>query len=119
MSDFDITDAALDLAEDVGIELENVVGSGVDGKITKPDVQEYIQSLLGDAPGKVEMDSDMHTIVRGISYGGQVIENTYFPSDHVDAYVSSWLQEGYELKKVIYLGEEPEGIRMLYVLVRV
>ena len=117
MSEFEITSAAQDLADDVGIPLEKVDGTGKDGKITKSDVQDYIQTMIGDSPD-ISDETDVHTIVRGISKTGQVIQNAYFPSDHVDAYVSSWLREGYELREAHYLGDTDQGFRMMYVLVR-
>lgn len=118
MSEINATETAIELASDVGINIEKVTGTGKDGRITKSDVQDFVQEMIGDSPEQVELDVEVHTIVRGISKTGRVIQNAYFPVDHVDAYVGSWMREGFDLREVFYLGDTEEGFRMMYVLVR-
>jgi len=43
--DVNATAAAVQLADDNGVDLSEVDGTGVDGKITKDDVQNYIDSM--------------------------------------------------------------------------
>lgn len=43
------TEAALALAEENGIDLKTITGSGKDGAITKPDVQAVVDALEADA----------------------------------------------------------------------
>lgn len=46
--DVDATDAALVLAEDKGLDLSQIEGTGHGGRITKGDVENYIEALGGD-----------------------------------------------------------------------
>lgn len=41
---FDATDAALELADEHGVNLASVAGSGEDGRIIKSDVEEHINA---------------------------------------------------------------------------
>ncbi len=41
-NEIDATDAALELAEELGVDLSEVEGSGIDGRITKPDVEAFL-----------------------------------------------------------------------------
>jgi pyruvate/2-oxoglutarate dehydrogenase complex dihydrolipoamide acyltransferase (E2) component len=42
---FDATKGAIELAEEKGVDLAAVTGTGDDGRITKPDVEAYLDSL--------------------------------------------------------------------------
>lgn len=44
--EYNITDSALHLADEYGVNLETVKGSGADGRILKKDVQDYIDKEL-------------------------------------------------------------------------
>jgi len=119
------TQGALDLAEEAELDLSGVsiAGSGDEGKIYKKDVEEYLAQDVGPAPYEEESEpgSDVHTVVRGISKTNKSIaspDGGIFPATFVDAYISSWLNKGYELKDTFYLGETPQAFRMMYVLVR-
>jgi len=123
MSELDATEAAIELAEQLGIEPESIVGTGKDGRILKQDVEDYVQGQVAGQTDPEEEDSgpDFHTIVRGISKSGRIVRSAlgaYFPSDQVDAYIRSWLEEGYKVLSVDYLGEDQDGFRVMYVLVR-
>ena len=41
------TDAAIKLAEENGVDLAQVTGTGADGRITQPDVQKFIDERAG------------------------------------------------------------------------
>lgn len=116
------TQGAIDLAEETGLDLSQVEGTGDGGKIYKTDVEKVLASEVGPAPEQKEESydgADMHTIVRTISKVGAVPAGvSAFPVMQVDAYVSSWIDEGYELVDTHYLGERPEGYDMMYILLR-
>ena len=40
------------------------------------------------------------------------------PVDAIDNYISHWINQGYSLANTHYLGENPEAIGVLYVLVQ-
>ena len=118
----DATPSAVALAEEREIDLDGVEGSGVDGRVVKSDVEALVLPKLGpEAPlpkGSVE-DVDLHSIVRVISKTNAMNPNaSAFPSVQVDAYVASFLAQGYQLANTHYLGEIPEGFIMVYILLR-
>lgn len=47
VNEVDATDAALDLATIFGVVLRNLRGTGKDGRITKPDVEKYLDEIYG------------------------------------------------------------------------
>ena len=57
-------------------------------------------------------------IVRYISIQGPDASQGHFSAFEVDAYLSSWVQRGYKLLSAQYIGQNPEGIGILYILVR-
>jgi len=121
--DVNATPGALELAEEAGVDLANVEGTGAEGKVYKTDVEVYLAKDVGPAPQPKErasdQDIDFHTIVRVISKSNAMSPNAAaFPSVQVDAYVASFLRGGYELENTHYLGELPEGYMMMYVLVK-
>lgn len=59
----------------------------------------------------------LHHMVRTISFTGSPGPNGEQPIGQVDAEVSAWLKDGYELFATHYAGETPGGIRVLYVLI--
>lgn len=120
--ELDATPNAIALAKELGIDLNDVKGTGVDGRIVKSDVEVRVVPKLGvEAPvsrGKEE-DVDLHTVVRTISRTGAMTPNANaFPIVQVDAYVASFLEQGYQLVGTHYLGELPEGFIMMYILIR-
>lgn len=117
MTEFEATQGAIDLTEELGIDLAEVEGSGDEGKIYKKDVEEMAVEQVAQGEVAEESDSDFYTIVRGISKINRQ-EANFFPSAQVDAYVRSWLNEGFELADTHYLAESPEGYIMMYILVK-
>lgn len=116
------TPGAVELAEELGLDLGEVEGSGAEGRIYKSDVEKRIVPVLGpDAPppkGDIE-GVDLHTVVRVISKTNAMNPNaSAFPSVQIDAYVASFLDQGYQLANTHYLGEIPEGFIMMYILLR-
>lgn len=66
-------------------------------------------------------DKDVHHMVRGISKSNRYVEahgSAYFPVAEIDANLTHWLDQGYTLRNVFYLGEAPEGYHMMYILIR-
>ena len=58
-------------------------------------------------------------ILRVISKQGMdSVMDGYFRIETVDAYVAEWIDKGYKLANTHYVGENPEGYIMLYVLVK-
>lgn len=57
----------------------------------------------------------VHTMLRAIATTAIPIGDTQMISQ-VDADVSAWVERGYRLVNTHYVGREPEGIMMLYVL---
>ena len=120
--ELDATPSAVALAEEHKIDLGEVEGSGVDGRVVKSDVEALVLPKLGpDAPlPKVsDEDVDLHTVVRVISKTNAMNPNaSAFPSVQIDAYIASFLVQGYTLANTHYLGEIPEGFIMMYILLR-
>lgn len=115
------TPGAVALAEEAGISLSKIEGTGAEDKIYKSDVELYLAKDVGSAPRAKERadDVDLHTVVRVISKTNAMNPNaSAFPSMQVDAYVASFIEQGYELKNTHYLGEIPEGFIMMYILLR-
>ncbi len=55
-------------------------------------------------------------IIRYISRQAPSIEQEHFSVQEVDDYLSFWILQGYELFNTHYLGENPEGFGVLYIL---
>ena len=116
------TPSAVALAEEAKVDLSEIEGSGDDGRIVKSDVEARVLPQLGSKaplPKEKSEDVDLHTIVRVISKTNAMNPNaSAFPSVQVDAYVASFLEQGYDLINTHYLGEIPEGFIMMYILLR-
>lgn len=71
-------------------------------------------------PSKITVDGlpDVKQIVRYISKGMPQPQASYYSVEEVDAYVDSWLKQGYSLFNTHYIGEVPEAFGVLYILVR-
>lgn len=60
----------------------------------------------------------MKQIVRWISKRNYTNPDAgFYAIAEVDAYVNSWIDQGYELKQVIYIGDNPEAYGVMYILV--
>ena len=59
--------------------------------------------------------SSVHTMVRSISSTAHPLGDTKM-IEQVDADVSAWVDRGYRLVNTHYLGREPEGFIVMYVL---
>ncbi len=116
------TPGAIALAEELGIDLSEVRGTGADNKVYKSDVEKLRVPELGTEdplPKKKDEDVDLHTVIRVISKTGAMNPNaSAFPIVQVDAYIASFLEQGYTLANTHYLGEIPEGFIMMYILLR-
>lgn len=112
------TDGALELAEQVGIELSKVEGSGEDGKIYKKDVESVIaENSLSMEGEDFDEGRKVKTVLRTTSSKGSY-EGGAFPAHQIDAYLSSFLEEGYELVNTHYLGNNEYGYSFAYFLVK-
>lgn len=70
------------------------------------------------ASGEIKVDSKVKQIVRSISKSGRTdLAMGYFNVVDVDAYVGSYLDQGYKLFNTHYLGENEMAYIVLYVLV--
>ena len=45
----DATEAAIELANELGVDLSEVEGSGIEGRITKPDIEAFLQMVPEEA----------------------------------------------------------------------
>ncbi len=97
-NEIDATDAALELAEELGVDLSEVEGSGIDGRITKPDVE----ALLVDDEDTDEEDESE--------------EEEVFPLEEVDRGLAFEVDEPEEEKFVVPEVDEegfPQGTRII------
>lgn len=60
----------------------------------------------------------VHHIVRFLSLTGATVQQGAFSIADVDAYVSEWLDKGYDLFSTHYIDKAVEGYAVLYILVR-
>lgn len=69
---------------------------------------------------KIKVDGlpDVKQIVRYIAKGTPQPQANFYSVEEVDAYVDSWLKQGYSLFNTHYIGEVPEAFGILYILVR-
>jgi len=55
-------------------------------------------------------------IIRYISRQAPDPQSGHFGVGEIDSYLSGWIGQGYELFNTHYLGENPEGFGVLYIL---
>jgi hypothetical protein len=60
----------------------------------------------------------VHHILRYLSKTGATIPQGAFSIADTDAYLSEWLDKGYEIKNTHFVDQNPEGFGLLYILVR-
>ena len=74
------------------------------------------EELFDDvAPQAVLEEPLVHTMLRAIATTAVPVGDTKM-IEQVDADVSAWVARGYRLVSTHYVGREPEGLMMLYVL---
>lgn len=61
-------------------------------------------------------DADIHHVVRKV--GVSAMEDGTITGEQADAYLRGWLQNGYRLAFVQSLGIEPNGVNILYILIK-
>lgn len=72
--------------------------------------EENIQELTMDK---------MHTVIRTISRANiSNHEADLWTAAEADSYLSEWLNTGWKLSSSHFVGEIPEGYKMIYVLIR-
>ena len=81
-------------------------------KETTPD-EAIVQQILPQG----DLKTDVHHMMRTISFDGQETIDGALPVEVVDAHVRNWLDAGYELFTTHYAGETPTGIRILYIFI--
>lgn len=59
----------------------------------------------------------VHHFIRYLSKTGLTIPGGAFSVAEVDAYLSEWLEKGYELFNTHFVDQNPEGFGVLYILV--
>lgn len=62
MADVEATVAAMDLAEEHGVDLSQVSGTGEDGRITKPDVEAYIAESQDTTEGEPQQPQKRYIV---------------------------------------------------------
>jgi hypothetical protein len=83
-------------------------------EFTDLDIQKI--DKLGER--KLMAEQKLKLIVRSISKTGMVTAEGAVPVHEVEAYVSTFLAEGFRVLNAVYMGETPEFITMLFVLVK-
>lgn len=58
-NEIDATEAALELAEELGVDLSEVEGSGADGRITKPDVEAFLEEVPEEDVEEAMVDEEV------------------------------------------------------------
>jgi two-component SAPR family response regulator len=84
----------------------------------KEDVENFESELLQPARVSVSGLPRVKQIIRWISkmnYSNP--EANFWSVQEVDAYINSWLEQGYALFNTHYIGDNPEGYGVLYILV--
>lgn len=79
--------------------------------------EQEVESEVVRAKVMVEGLPKVKQIIRYISRQYANPQEGHFSVAEVDAYVGSWIEQGYTLFNTHYLGENPEGFGVLYVLV--
>jgi hypothetical protein len=82
------------------------------------EVPDEIEEVPVKSKIKVDGLPDVKQIVRYISKGMPQPQANFYSVEEVDAYVDSWLKQGYSLFNTHYIGEVPEAFGVLYILVR-
>lgn len=77
----------------------------------KKEVEVHESRIMVEGLPKVKQ------IIRYISRQYANPQEGHYSVAEVDAYVGSWIEQGYKLFNTHYLGENPEGFGVLYVLV--
>lgn len=80
---------------------------------TKP-IDAMVQQILPPE----DLKTDVHHMLRTISFDGQPNVDGALPVDAVDAHVRTWLDAGYQLYSTHYAGETPTGMRILYIFIK-
>ena len=63
-------------------------------------------------------DTKMKLILRYLNKQNVTTANGSFSVEDVNVFVSQWLNKGYVLKNTHYVGDNPEGYGVLFVLVK-
>jgi len=84
------------------------------GRPKKETVPEQIPEILAQE----DLKTDVHHMLRTISFTGQETIDGALPVGAVDAHVRTWLDAGYELFATHYAGETPNGMRILYIFIK-
>lgn len=65
--------------------------------------------------GEVNLPKVKHVVAYLAKQGGNMAGA--LPVAEMDVFISSWVDKGYQLKTTHYLGENPDGIGVLYIFV--
>ena len=79
---------------------------------TTLNLEEMIGTTLDGEP-----THQVHHVIRAISKEGS-FANGATPGSAVDEYIQGYLNSGWTLQSVHYLGERPEGYQFLWVLLK-
>lgn len=90
----DATDAARKLAEENGIDLATLKGTGKDGKIGKPDVEKALASLAPPAPEKSKAQTELEAKALEVARSNQATEVYGVPRKSIEGHVDFFAGPG-------------------------
>jgi len=86
--------------------------------ITKTKDQDEEKEVVVASKVKVDGLPPVKQIIRYISRQAPNPLQEHYSVGEIDSYVGSWIEQGYKLFNTHYIGENPEGFGVLYILVR-
>jgi len=76
------------------------------------------ETVLDGVLASPDLKTDVHHMLRTLSFSGQETVDGALSVDAVDADVRTWLDAGYQLFATHYTGETPTGMRILYIFIK-
>ncbi len=85
---------------------------------TKKVGQPRKDTVLDGVVAPPDRKTNVHHMLRTISFSGQKTTDGSLPAEEVDADVRTWLDAGYQLFSTHYAGETTQGMRILYIFIK-
>ena len=112
------------MSDELERQCKAITASGSQCRRSAKDGSDYCgihDNIIGDIESaKEEIDLELprvRQIVRYINKQGVFGSTGSWPREAIDNYLDVWLKKGYKLMNSHYLGENPEGFGVLYVLI--